>query len=83
MKRLKVTVTRDHIKRGKPGESEYCPIALALKGMGKRHVQVGEVCCCWDGGTADLPLKSTKFIERFDAKKPVKPFSFTLNVEEA
>lgn len=77
-----VIVTQNHIKRGRRNNSNYCPIALALKEtLGLKTVSVSDGVRFgggYEGLRVRLPLKARKFIEAFDDKKLVKPFSFTL-----
>ncbi len=84
--KVKVTVTEQHIKRGKKSNTNFCPIALALKGqLGLRSVVVdGDVVEFGvdkegDGGfSINLPVEAQEFVRAFDDGETVKPFSFTL-----
>ena len=80
--KVKVNVTQNHIQRGRRSNSNYCPIALALKEtLGLKTVSVSDGVL-FGGGyerlRVQLPLHARKFIRAFDDKKAVKPFSFTL-----
>lgn len=82
---MKISVIKKDIDCGIPKLEDFCPVALALKRKGVKFV-------CIDGTVAegtykhhpfrvDLPRKAKGFITRFDKRKPVKPFSFILNIE--
>jgi hypothetical protein len=79
----KITVTALDIKMGTWRCAYHCPVAMAIKrrfldqrvivsrteiGVGMEHVS--------------LPNKAIRFIERFDAGKTVKPFSFVLKLKK-
>lgn len=90
-KRVKVTVTKRDIQRGKTEEPKLCPIALAIKRVVPPRVTkvwegVMRECVDWDGAfveaLSDLPQKATKFIDRFDDEEQVKPFSFVLKLPQ-
>lgn len=77
---MKVTVEQRHIVKGRPGHPNYCPIALAVKDMfpGKEigvgnnfFLSIGEE---W----YSIPRSARNFIDAFDFKLPVQPFSFTM-----
>jgi hypothetical protein len=81
--KVRVEVTKNHIQRGRKGNVNYCPIALALKEqLGLRQVRVGGIHITFGpqfgGLSVRLPRQAAKFITAFDEKEPVKPFSFTL-----
>ncbi len=88
--KYKVRVTREHIMAGAPGECGACPVAIALgDAFPDYHFDVymrsagvyltGEH---WTSHTATatlvLPEVVPKFINRFDSRRPCKPFSFTI-----
>jgi hypothetical protein len=83
---MKVKVTKQHIAEGVPGQSYFCPIALAVKSkLGlKKWVYVSghSINIAPQNGQAEKEFKLTKkmikFIDSFDIGKPVKPFEFTL-----
>jgi hypothetical protein len=77
MKSFTVHVKGKHIKQGKPGQGDYCPIALALKDMGYSDVNVqGAGAIEVDGVDLEVPDNIDKFIGKFDDHESVKPFSF-------
>jgi hypothetical protein len=80
---ITITVTADHIARGKPSKECACPIALAMSEQidGCEFVRVGLAVAEWvdrDRLThvAYMPESVNVFIIRFDGRMPVDPFSF-------
>ena len=77
-----ITVTQNDINLGTPSESDSCPIALAITSSGFYHVFVEDEKIEWfskyNRRSMIPPKKVRQFIERFDAGKPVRPFSFQL-----
>lgn len=79
---LEIDVTPDDISKGRAGEYNACPIALALKRQGCSELRVEE------GGISfklnelnykfETPIKAQVFIDDFDNHKTVKPFKFIL-----
>lgn len=66
-----IEVTQEDINNGIPGESCGCPIALALKRMGCRNVEVHHEFVEFDYGTdlqvrGSLPDIAKEFIITFD-----------------
>lgn len=85
--RVKVEVTASCIKRGKRSDELLCPIALALKGAlgrgSEASVGAGWITALKNGWALvdqPMPTKTCRFVSRFDDKRPVKPFSFMVNV---
>lgn len=91
-KTVVVKVTALDIKNGTPGHGDSCPIALAL-GRYKDDLRACRKPASWDVDTLgidlayedmpshiNIPAKAKKFIERFDAEMPVKPFSFRIRL---
>lgn len=77
--KLKVNVTRDDIKRGIPEDESYCPIARAVRRLGKKKLVLVDADICVLGlHDFKLPRKAAKFIDKFDNGETVKPFSFTM-----
>jgi len=79
----KIKVTKADIKNGKPGDANYCPIALALR----RELQLGDhvnaVSVCGEEisiGKTDYLLspKADRFVEKFDDEEPVRPITVTI-----
>ncbi len=78
---MKITVTQKDIKNGKHNAA-YCPIALAVdRVLGSKETIVGTNFVATHNGLMDLPLKAKRFIEKFDAGKPVKGFTFKLKLK--
>ena len=83
---MKITVTKEHIKKGKPNLGYACPIALAVREQ--LHLSAVEVHVDGAGITAgtmdyEIPRAAVLFFWRFDEGKSVKPFSFNLKPLEA
>jgi len=85
MKRIKINVTKNDIKKGKRCQSGDCPIALAAHRKFKGSaVSVGPFTLgvsqydheCWRDYT--LPKAASNFILKFDCREKVEPFSFTI-----
>ena len=87
MNSLKVDVTQDDIDKATPGSCGYCPIALAFKRANKKtnwcSVTLSSIEWTTHGAyfTWSLPEKLKDFIRRFDSRAEVKPFKFTIHVE--
>lgn len=77
---MKIKVTEDHIKKGKPANTYCCPVALALKENGYEDATVGEskAYAVKDGNTVTLKLSdsASSFIRKFDMNEQVEPFEF-------
>jgi hypothetical protein len=82
-----LSVTREHIKKGKAGDCGKCPVALALlDGLpNATKVSVDEdsiivVEAKGNGRTVSyhVPRSVERFINNFDDEEPVKPFAFKL-----
>lgn len=83
MKRFKVSVTQKHITAGERGCPKTCPIALALQEQLPSFLEVEDVEVYNDhaqfgGFHITLPTRAERFVDRFDAFAPVKPFEFFL-----
>lgn len=76
---MKVTVTQEHIDRGTRLLSTGCPVARAIAALGFTNVTVGGLTAY--AGPAQrwaLPKTARQFIEKFDGRKPVSPFTFVM-----
>lgn len=80
-----VKVTEDHIRSGRPGKKDFCPLALAIAdaiGVGFNHVRVYEdrVTIFWGPIPRKfrLPGKASEAVRRFDGGEPIEPFAFIL-----
>lgn len=79
-----VNVTAEHIANGRRGDCRSCPVALALRDAGVQGASVGLYFLMWDNKQAvPHPLAVAAFIDRFDRRQPVAPFSFTLPEPDA
>lgn len=91
--KLKISVTKQDIKRGKPRHASKCPVTLAIKReLHKAKVKfkvlyVRASTFGWEQYNMDKgwfpfmreqPEKVFKFVNRFDNNKKVKPFQFCL-----
>lgn len=93
-KRIKITVTQQHIDDGEPGSRASCPIALAVEETLAKGFPsfVKELGVCVDGeveiggniAKTSAPARIEKFVEMFDKTqweenaRMPKPFSFYL-----
>jgi hypothetical protein len=88
---MKIKVTKMNIadairfRRLKKLLAWHCPVALAVKLA--IHGKEGEVAATGHlirvgKNLLPAPSKVQKFIKRFDNKKPVKPFTFDLPIEQ-
>jgi len=81
---VRVEVTREDINAKYPYPSSptpNCPVAAAITRHAGFQAKVGWVC--WvgtGGGVGSLPLSAQQFINAYDRKMPVEPFSFDLEV---
>ena len=77
---MKVRVTQQHIDAGEPEHAEYCPVARAVAEACPLIESVLVLHKKWWGDNVShpLPRSAQRFIARYDAGKPVKPFAFIL-----
>ena len=89
-----ITVTAEHITRGRPGVGSGCAIALALLDAfpGATDTCVGDYAGVFYGGGDELddrdvwsllPGEARHFVRDFDDGQPVEPFTFTLDIPAA
>lgn len=77
-----VDVTQEHIDQGKRSSCEECPIALAIKEVNPKYIDVKveleHVVC--GGVTYKLPYLASQFVYSYDYfdKGYCEPFSFIL-----
>ncbi|MFN7302800.1 MAG: hypothetical protein ACK5U7_15110 [Bacteroidota bacterium] len=76
-----VTVTPEDITRGRRLSACSCPIALAIRRLAPRCVVVTNHTIRIDDRRFATPEPACKFINDFDAARPVMPFTFTLPTE--
>jgi hypothetical protein len=83
--KVAVEVTTGGIKLGVRKDAEKCPIARALKYLKFKVSEVSDdgIDFTYKGVDyhAATPKSASKFIERFDGGKPVKPFTFNIYPE--
>ena len=82
---MRIEVTAQDIVEGERFGCYSCPIALALKRIGKRNWAVkSEILRRWteSGRAVDVPLPrdAKAFIDDFDHDRPVEPFSFDIEL---
>jgi len=79
----KIEVTTGNIRKGVASEVYHCPVALAIK----RTLKIDNVYVAQDMTSfrfndtefdLSLPVRVINWIDRFDDRKEVKPFSFML-----
>lgn len=75
----KIQVKQKHIKAGKIGSTNSCPIALAFAEAGIPRRVGANVTYEMDSlhvGERPLPRSAKRFIASFDARRKVQPFTF-------
>ncbi len=85
-KKVRINVTQRDIERGIRFTSYTCPIARAAR----RHPELKGCAVSPDSLAFDnsgwvwtpLPEKACEFVDSFDGGRPVKPFSFTLELPD-
>ena len=80
---FKADITEKCIKNGIPDKNDSCPIALAIKAQGCDNITVNGDSISFDlpaGTTVDFTTSSkvSRFIDKFDAGKKVKPFVLSI-----
>jgi hypothetical protein len=78
---MKIQVTQQDIDEGVAESCHDCPVALAIERatLGDVRVWRREVSI-YKIGRKPLPLTATDFIDHFDAREPVQPFEFELDI---
>lgn len=78
---LKVTVTQEDIEKGKKNNPKKCPFARACKRVFKKGTLVNIYDNGLDIGSQMLlnTKELSKFINKFDEGKVVKPHTFVIN----
>ena len=85
MKTLTVHVTKTGIKRGEREDACNCPIARALRRAGLKNPTIDGTFIEYGWSTqfrVRTPARARQFIRRFDARKPVEPFTFRLKLPD-
>ena len=88
-----VEVTAEDIASGVAQKCEHCPIAIALRraaGSARAYVDGSDIFVSpvFDGDepsdiwneAGECPQSVTEFVNAFDDGKPVKPFTFTVEL---
>lgn len=77
-----IEVTPEDIRHGKPQDATSCPIALALRRYGLEDpcVEHDSISANWKGAfyVYSIPNTALQFVNDFDRRRPVAPFSFAL-----
>lgn len=75
-----ISVELKHIKRGKRKDSLLCPVALAIREQVSSvwHLQASYKFLDVNYARYHTPRSVLRFMRKFDAAKPVKPFNFIL-----
>lgn len=85
--RIKIEVNQGHISRGIRRDCSICPVGLALFDKGYAYVKVDTGHISYgshpyrDRTIAKTPRSVYRFIQSFDAGRPVKPFNFFLETK--
>jgi hypothetical protein len=85
--KIKVKVSRKHIRKGCHGNPRQCAIALALKESGLLkgpYVNDKEIWECYTSPFVKFPLpkKAVTWVKRFDQAKGINPIEFEIVGEE-
>ena len=83
-----VSVTQEDIAAGEPCEALSCPVAIAIRRATGLRTYVDEDTIAlgerYRGGpfvvSLPPPPEVTRFVDRFDHRRPVSPFTFTLEL---
>lgn len=83
--KIKIHVTERHIAEGVRENCKRCPIALAVRPHVKyeywEQLEIFPSGVFLDScGMIYFPVQATLFVRNFDNKRPVKAFTFTLDV---
>ena len=81
---ITVEVTQLDINLGQSRRSCECPVALALYRTFDKRMTVGYTTCTFIDTFESyyLPENVSAFISHFDQGRPVKPFSFVINLKK-
>jgi hypothetical protein len=80
-----ISVTAEHIAKGRPGDCRFCPVALAVEDAfpGTNCWVARDTLTLYSNGRQRLrvphPGTVLKFIRAFDSADPVEPFTFELD----
>jgi len=81
---IKIRVLKKHINKGEYRSSERCPIALALEDSGLKFARVSDLELQFEYKGESHSINPTNrvmtFINRFDDRLDVKPFTFNLPI---
>jgi hypothetical protein len=82
---MKIKVTQEHIDKGIRSDANKCPLALAICDEGTKPTVGLAYVYLWHEGThtgknVRLPHEALMFRRAFDARRPVEPFEFELEL---
>lgn len=77
---MKIQVTQQHIEQGKHCDPLKCPVALAITAAGVNHAGVTQSRLVVGDNWIFLPDAVYNWIARFDARKPVSPIEFEVDL---
>jgi len=83
----RIRVTDGDIARGRPGEANECPLALAIKrgfatdGYVSVSNHLASIDLAWGIRCATLSPRAQVFVRQFDRGRTVRPTTFMLNFE--
>ncbi len=85
--KFEIDVMQCHIDQGKKDDCSKCPIALALKELGFVGLKVDiddlyKTVNQYIRISIKIPFRATNFIDTFDHGFLVKPFKFTIAVDD-
>lgn len=78
---MRISVTEDHIKKGRKREPRFCPVAIAVRErlkLSEYQVDVGNRIWIKDF-PVEIPHAVNRFVSDFDNGRPVEPFEFDLD----
>ncbi len=89
MIRIIASVTQEDIDRGRPSNSLFCPMALALGRAGLHYAEIAQDAWYPYGWHIDtrrikcsMTIKAVTFVDRFDRGKPVRPGRYAFYYDE-
>ena len=90
MSKIKISVTKNDIRMGRPFRSQVCPVARAIRlHFIAQGVFVHDLCVSSLAAVfytdhvrhvVNLPRSVYRFVTRYDAGKSVKPFNFIVEM---
>lgn len=79
---ISFTVAQSDIVHGERGDCAWCPVALAMRRVLNKTVEVGrDYIQIERGKLIDLPKEVKTFVRDLDRNMPVRPFTFELEID--